>query len=192
MQSSRQSESFVLVLGDDLLFGDLSPGVKSRARSTDSSKTIGDGAFECLQVGEGQEKTMDIGQVGDSLGGAGSADHTNHLLTDKLHGTDHENLSDYLVSRKARDSPNIHEVTIIGLANLIQALAESIRDTPNPDRDLESLREMRSQFLREFSRPGREDVDILGHPWFIDVRVHRVPPKSTASVRPRRNSSTAS
>ena len=133
MQTNRRSVSLVVVLRDDLLGGDLSPGLESRARNTGGPKRFGDGAFKSLQLGEGQEETMDIGQVGDSLGGSGSTDHTNHLLPDEVHGRDHQNLLDDLVSGEAFDSPNIHEVTVLRLANLIQAVAETIRHGSNPD-----------------------------------------------------------
>ena len=62
-RSSRRSVPLVVVLRDDLLGGDLSPGLESRARSAGGSKTIGDGALEYLQLGEGQEEASDIGQV---------------------------------------------------------------------------------------------------------------------------------
>jgi hypothetical protein len=53
MQSNRRSVPLVVVLGDGFLGGNLSSGLESRVRSTGGPKTIGDGAFECFQVGEG-------------------------------------------------------------------------------------------------------------------------------------------
>ena len=65
-------------------------------------------------------------------------------------------------------------MTILRLANLVQPMSQTIRHRPNPDRDLKFLRQVHSQLLGELRGPGREDVDVLGHPRFIDVRVHRV------------------
>src|SRR5271165_1387083 len=173
-RSSRRSVPRVVVLRDDLLGGDLSPGLESRARSAGGSKTIGDGALEYLQLGEDQEEASDIGQVRGPFRRFGTMDHALHLLADQFRWLNYQNLLDHLVRRQVFDSPNIHEVTVLRLANLVQAVAETIRHGPNPDSDLKALREVRSQLLGQLRRPGREDVDILGHPRFINVRVHRV------------------
>src|SRR5271157_3694919 len=151
MQSNHRSVPLVVVR-DDFLGGELSPGLESRARSTGGPKTIGDGAFECLQVGEGQKEASDIGQVQGPLRRLGSMDHALHLLTDQFHWRNYQNLLDYLVSGEAFDSPNIHEVTVLRLANLIQAVAETIRHGPNPDSDLKALREVHSQLLGQLDR----------------------------------------
>ncbi len=116
-----------------------------------------------------------------------------NFLADQVRGRNNLDALDHLLMRRKRiHDPHIHEMTVLRLPNLVQAVANPIRHDSNADRDLETLREITAQFLGQLGGSRREDIDVLGHSRFIDIGIHRVGAKSTASVRPRRNSSTAS
>ena len=77
---------------------------------------------------------------------------------------DDQDILDDLVRWDAVDASHVNEVAILGLADLVQPMAESTSHGPNPDRDLKLLREMSTQFLGQISGPRRKDVDVLCHP----------------------------
>ena len=71
----------------------------------------------------------------DPLGRPGTIDHAYHLLADQLRRGDHQDFLDHLVRREAIDRSNVHEMAVLGLANLVQAMAATIRDRSDSDCD---------------------------------------------------------
>ena len=56
------------------------------------AKAIGDQTFVRLELGEGQQEAMDIGQVCDSLGRSGTIDHAHDFLGDQVRRRDDEDI----------------------------------------------------------------------------------------------------
>jgi hypothetical protein len=69
---------------------------------------------------------------------------------------------------------NIREMTIFGITQLENAKSLPICDNPDAHGDREDLTQVGTELVGQFRRPGGEDIDVLRHPRFIHVRVHRL------------------
>jgi hypothetical protein len=57
------------------------------------------------------------------------------------------------------------------LAKLVEPVADAVRDHPDSNGDLESIRKMRTQRFGKLGGTRREDVDVLIHARFIHISV---------------------
>jgi hypothetical protein len=107
---------------------------------------------------------MNISQINESLGRSGPANETRQFLANQIRRRNYLNFIDDLKGRNLSHEPNVDQVPILWLSNLINSVPNASGNCPNSYRDLKPLSQIAAQLFRQLRGPGRENVDVLSHP----------------------------